>query len=158
MKLLTPFIVNKSLLWTKHSVQIKRSVNAVSTKVVGMILFTTLSFQLVAEPLNAETKLTIVPEQCVALLQGQACYVTVELNWQTPIIGDYCLYSSLDTHPIQCWRDKKMGMLKQEFVSKNNIEFFLRSPSSKENIANIEIKMAWVHKKKGRPRTSWRMF
>ena len=158
MNLLTPLIVNKSQSWSKQSVHFKKILNFVSTKVFGVILFTILSFQVPADPFKVEPKLTIMPEQCVALLQGQACYVTVELNWQTPVAGDYCLYSSLDSRPLQCWRDKKKGMLKQEFVSKNNIEFFLRLLSSKENIANIEIKMAWVHKKKGRPRTSWRMF
>ena len=158
MNLLTQFIVNKSRIWTKKSVHFKSAFNFVSTKVFGVTLFTMLSFQVPAASLSVEPKLTIVPEQCVALLQGQACYVTVELNWRTPIAGDYCLYSSLDTNPIQCWRDKKMGRLKQEFVSKNNIEFSLQILSTKENIANIEIKMAWVHKKKGRPRTSWRMF
>jgi hypothetical protein len=158
MNLLTPFIVNKSQLWSKQSAYLKSIINFVSTKVFGVILFTTLSFQVHAKPLNVEPKLTIMPEQCVALLQGQACYVTVELSWQTPVSGDYCLYSSLDTLPLKCWRDKKIGMLKQEFVSTNNIKFFLRVFNSKKNIANIEIKMAWVHKKKGRPRTSWRMF
>jgi len=158
MNLLTQFIVNKSLLWAKQNVHFKRALNVVSTRVLGVILFTMLSFQVSAASLDVEPKLTIVPEQCVALLQGQACYVTIELNWQTPVAGDYCLFSSLDTRSIQCWRGKKMGRLKQEFVSKSNIEFFLRKLSTKENIANIEIKMAWVHKKKGRPRTSWRMF
>ena len=158
MNLLTQFIVNKSRMWTKKNVHFKSAFNFVSTKVFAVTLFTILSFQVPAASLSVEPKLTIVPEQCVALLQGQACYVTVELNWRTHIAGDYCLYSSLDTNPIQCWRDKKMGRLKQEFVSKNNIEFFLQKLSTKEKIANIEIKMAWVHKKKGRPRTSWRMF
>ncbi|NQZ86887.1 MAG: DUF3019 domain-containing protein [Colwellia sp.] len=158
MNFLTQLIVNKSRIWSKQSAPLKSAFNFVSTKVFGVTLLLMLSFQLPAAPFNVEPKLTIVPEQCVALLQGQACYVTVELNWQTPVAGNYCLYSSLNTHPIQCWRDKKMGRLKQEFVSKNNIEFFLQKLSTKENIANIEIKMAWVHKKKGRPRTSWRMF
>ncbi len=158
MNFLTPLTLKKGQMLAKQSVNLKGIFNLISTKVFGVILFSILSFQIQANSLDVEPKLTIVPEQCVALLQGQACYVTVELNWQTPVTGDYCLYSSLNTHPIRCWRDKRMGRLKQEFVSKNNIEFFLQKSSSKENIANIEIKMAWVHKKKGRPRTSWRMF
>jgi hypothetical protein len=158
MNLLAQFIINKSRIWTKQSVHFKSAFNFVSTKVFWMTLFTILSFQVPAAPLNVEPKLTIVPEQCVALIQGQACYVTVELNWRTPVAGDYCLYSSLNTDPIKCWLDKEIGRLKQEFVSKNNIEFFIIKLSTKENIANVEIKMAWVHKKKGRPRTSWRMF
>ena len=158
MNLLTQVTVNIGRLWSKHIVHLKRMSSLISTKVLSAILLTVLSCQLRAEPIKVEPKLTIVPEQCVALLQGQACYVTVELTWQTARLGDYCLYSSLNNRAIQCWQNKKIGELKQEFVSKNNIMFFLREQSSKENIADVEIKMAWVHKKKGKPRTSWRMF
>jgi len=158
MNFLAPLSLKGGQILANQSVNLKGILNLISTKVFGVILFSIVSFQIQANSLDVVPKITIVPEQCVALLQGQACYVTVELNWQTPLAGDYCLYSSLNTHPIKCWRDKRMGRLKQEFVSKNNIEFFLQKRSTKENIANIEIKMAWVHKKKGRPRTSWRMF
>ena len=137
---------------------LKNRCHLTTSKILGMILFIILSSQVQANSLDVKPTLTIVPEQCVALLQGQSCYVTVELNWQTPKQGNYCLYSSLNTQPIQCWQSQKMGELKQEFVSKNNIKFFLRLKNSKDNIANVEIKMAWVHKRKGRPRTSWRMF
>ena len=158
MNLLTRLPFNNGQSWTTQRVQLKHMFSLVNTKVLGMIIFSLLSFQVTADALDIEPKLTIVPEQCVALLQGQACYVTIELNWQAPVRGDYCLYSSLSARPIQCWQAKKVGELKQEFVSKNNIKFFLRPKNSTENIANIEIKMAWVNKKKGKPRTSWRMF
>jgi len=119
-----------------------------------------------ADSFDTKPWLKIVPEQCVALLQGQECYVSVELNWQANTNGDYCLYSSLTTNALQCWRDKRQGEFKQEFVSKTNIKFFLKVKQKKgnkkvrkqANIAAAEIKMAWVHKKKGKPRTSWRMF
>ena len=158
MNLLMRMPFNEYLLSAKRTVQLKSIFSLINTKVFGMILFIFMSSQVKANELKFEPKLTIAPEQCVALLQGQACYVTVELNWQTAVLGDYCLYSSLNSRALECWRDKKMGELKQEFVSKANIEFFLRAQSSKENIATIEIKMAWVHKKKGKPRKSWRMF
>ncbi len=158
MNLLALLTVDQSQVLAKARVNLKSIVNSIGTRVFGMTLFIIMSFQIQANSIDIKPTLSIVPEQCVALLQGQACYVTVELNWQTPEQGNYCLYSSLNIRPIQCWQDKKVGELKQEFVSKNNIKFFLRLRNSKENIANIEIKMAWVHKRKGRPRTSWRMF
>jgi len=151
-------IASKKHKLAKQKVKLSSMFNLICAKVLGMIIFTVLSFQIQANSLDVKPTLTIVPEQCVALLQGQACYVTVDINWQTPEQGNYCLYSSLSNRPIQCWQDKKNGELSQEFVSKNNIKFFLRLKNSKENIANIEINMAWVHKRKGRPRTSWRMF
>jgi len=147
----------------------KRHVNRYSHAIKAMLLGGLTSFFLAptyADSLDTKPWLKIVPEQCVALLQGQECYVSVELHWQANTNGDYCLYSSLTTNALQCWRNKKQGEFKQEFVSKTNIKFFLKVKQKngntkvrkQANIASAEIKMAWVHKKKGKPRTSWRMF
>jgi len=157
-----------------HATRARRSV-----KVILVAAFTLMFMSPIqAEPTDSNAWLKIIPEQCVALLQGQECYVTVELSWRTTVSGNYCLYSSLNMKALRCWENKKIGEFKQEFSSKNNIKFYLTHKKDLENkqgnaqkndaissfnfrlndVASAEIKMAWVHKKKGKPRTSWRMF
>ena len=102
--------------------------------------------------------LKINPEQCVALMQGQECYVTVKLNWKVATRGDYCLYSSQQAGALQCWTSQNKGDFKHEFMSRTNILITLKQKNSKVILADAEVKMAWVHKKKGKPRMSWRMF
>ena len=72
-----------------------------------------------------EATLKISPEHCVALLQGQACYVTVELFWQTKTDGNYCLFSSQGERPLKCWQNNSSGEYSQEFVANENIHFSL---------------------------------
>ena len=105
-----------------------------------------------------KVSLTVSPEQCVAMQQGQNCYVAVELFWQAQVEGNYCLYSSATKQPLQCWHNSIDGRLKKEFTTKTNLLFFLKKQNETHSIATVKVKMAWVHKKKGKPRMSWRLF
>ncbi|MCJ8318466.1 MAG: DUF3019 domain-containing protein [Colwellia sp.] len=102
--------------------------------------------------------LTVSPEQCVAMQQGQNCYVAIELNWRAELAGNYCLYSSSEQQPLQCWNNRDNGKVKKDFTTKTNLIFFLKKQDGQQNIATAKVKMSWVHKKKGKPRKSWRMF
>jgi len=102
--------------------------------------------------------LTVSPEQCVAMQQGQNCYIVVELFWQAQEAGNYCLYNSIQQQPLQCWNNSSSGKLKKEFTTKANLLFYLKPQSGQKSLATAKVKMAWVHKKKGKPRMSWRMF
>ena len=102
--------------------------------------------------------LDVNPQQCVALTQGQQCYIDVELSWEASTKGDYCLYSSLQEQPIYCWFQQKQGVYSQEFSSNSNIEFTLKARDSNNILASNQIEMAWIHKKKGQPSMWWRIF
>jgi len=105
-----------------------------------------------------KVNLTVSPEQCVAMQQGQNCYVAIELNWRAELAGNYCLYSSSAQQPLQCWNNRDNGKLTKDFTTKTNLLFFLKKQDEQQNIATAKVKMSWVHKKKGKPRKSWRMF
>lgn len=105
-----------------------------------------------------KVNLTVSPEKCVAMQQGQTCYMTVELFWQAEVQANYCLYSSLKPQPLQCWNNSRTGEMTKEFSTKENLVFFLQIQDQHINLASAKVKMAWVHKKKGKPRMSWRLF
>mgnify|MGYP003915082997 FL=1 len=98
------------------------------------------------------------PAQCVAIHQGQDCYVDIKLSWQMPTPGEYCLFSSVRVEPLKCWQKASAGQLKREIVSSENVRFILRRPTSQEPLATQELELAWVYKKNARARSSWRMF
>lgn len=105
-----------------------------------------------------DVSLTVSPEQCVAMQQGQNCYVAIELTWRAEVVGDYCLYSSSQQQPLQCWNNRDNGKLKKDFTTKTNLLFYLKKHNEEQVMATSKVKMSWVHKKKGKPRKSWRMF
>jgi hypothetical protein len=122
------------------------------------LLLILLSINGIANATEIQASMNVSPEQCVAMRQGQACYVSVQLSWQVDAPGNYCLYTSGDTSALNCWENTTSGVLKKSFDSKVNLIFSLRRQNESSSVASAVVKMAWVHKKKGQPRKSWRIF
>lgn len=115
---------------------------------------------------NMETpsvKLTVSPKQCVAMQQGQRCYLQVNVDFQANVVDDYCLYLSTEQVALQCWEKAKQGQLSYAFDSKVDLEFRVKvlstaQSANEKSLATAKVNVAWVHEKKGKPRMSWRLF
>jgi len=117
-----------------------------------------LSEQVVANQPQAKYSLTIEPEQCVAMHQGQLCYVNAKVSWRAEQIGSYCLFSSQQTKALQCWSNVQLGKYQQDMSANKNLVFSLRKKGSSNKLVTKELEMAWVYKKNTRKNISWRMF
>lgn len=124
----------------------------------SLLLVLLLAIHTIANATDIEATMGVSPEQCVAMRQGQACYVSVRLTWQVDTPGNYCLYVQGKAKALNCWENTSIGEMKQSFNSKVNLEFTLRRQNDSSSLASAIVKMAWVHKKKGQARTSWRIF
>jgi len=113
---------------------------------------------------NAESiaTLTMSPEQCIALNQGQTCYQTVVANWQVDKMGDYCLFEQKQSTPLACWKNRKSGQAKIIFESTETVTFDLRLKPIKnishETLVEADITVNWVYSNKKRKRSTWRLF
>ncbi|WP_291613923.1 DUF3019 domain-containing protein [Colwellia sp.] len=143
------------MLSIKMTKQLKRLLIQMKTSALLLIL---LAINSVANATEIQASMKVSPEQCVAMRQGQACYVSVQLTFQVATPGNYCLYTSGADKALNCWENTTEGELKKSFDSKVNLEFSLRRQNDSLSVATAVVKMAWVHKKKGQPRKSWRIF
>lgn len=135
--------------------RLKRLLIQMKTSCLLLILLTINS---VANATEIQASMSVSPEQCVAMRQGQSCYVSVQLSWKVDVPGNYCLYTTGIPKALNCWENSTTGELNKAFDSKVNLEFSLRRQNEALSLANAVVKMAWVHKKKGQPRKSWRIF
>lgn len=102
--------------------------------------------------------LTVNPERCVALRQGQICYQRVVFKWQTKDINDYCLFPDGQTTPLQCWNKVSSGRFNMDFQAAESRRYILRQKNQTVDIASAELIVAWVYGNKKRRRASWRLF
>ena len=105
-----------------------------------------------------EASLNLSPTLCIAIHQGQQCYVDIKINWKSTQHGQYCLFSSQQAKALKCWQKVTKGIYAQEIVAKNNVMFMLRHTGSDVVLNSKVLEVAWVYKKNTRARSSWRMF
>ncbi len=143
------------MLSKKMNKQLNRLLIQIKTS--GLLLLL-LAMNSVANATEIQASMNVSPEQCVAMRQGQSCYVSVQLSWQVDTPGNYCLYTEGESRALNCWENTAKGEIKKSFDSKVNLEFSLRRQNESSSLASAVVKMAWVHKKKGQARKSWRIF
>jgi hypothetical protein len=100
---------------------------------------------------------TALPEQCVTLRQGRACFATVELQWQSALKQNFCLYQEGKEQQLGCWQNNNKVQIKVEFESNKSIKYQLRTVSDNKIIAETQVEVSWQHKKTSRKRR-WRLF
>ncbi len=121
--------------------------------ICGLLLWPTYLYA--DEP---QVELILKPNQCVAMQQGQQCYVDIVFSWKSTQVSDYCLYSSQDQRALKCWQSTEHGFFGAEIESNKNVRFYIKHPESQRILATAELEMAWVYKKTNRSNVSWRMF
>ena len=105
-----------------------------------------------------EASLNLSPTLCIAIHQGQQCYVDIKIGWKSTQHGQYCLFSSQQAKALKCWKQVTQGTYAQEIVAKSNVKFMLRHNGSDVVLRSKVLEVAWVYKKNTRARSSWRMF
>ena len=132
------------------------------TKVALLLLFSLLVICPVmadeSETFNSgEVTFTALPEQCVTLRQGRACFATVELQWQSLAKESFCLYQEGKKKQLGCWQNNNKVQIKVEFESNKTIKYQLRTVSEYKVIAETQVEVSWQHKNTARKRR-WRLF
>jgi len=104
----------------------------------------------------ADATLSAKPNKCVSLNKGQVCYQRIELAFVASTQGDYCIYRSDQTQPLQCFEKTREGVTRVSFESSKDMQFVLKD-SELKSVASSIVEVAWVYKRT-RKRSRWRLF
>ncbi|MCG7534392.1 DUF3019 domain-containing protein [Pseudoalteromonas sp. OOF1S-7] len=126
-------------------------------KFIFTLAFTGIT--LVHYPADASTPvtLTLSPQQCVALHQGEYCHSELTLHWQADTQGHYCLTQSNREQPLKCWQKTTAGTLTLALKFNQNVRFALQD-NQQNTLASTQLTYAWVYNKSKNTRVRWRMF
>ncbi len=139
---------------TRRLFMIKRLHRVISA---GIFLFIAHAVQ--ADNAGVETaQLHLKPNRCVALHQGQVCYQKIQLSWNAPQAGNYCLYQQYTETPVFCWQGVIAGQYQYEFSSDTSVQLQLVNVQTKTPVATAALEVAWVYKANTRRKTHWRLF
>jgi len=107
---------------------------------------------------NSSSSLSVKPNRCIALQQGQTCYSTLDFRWKTPTTGEYCLFDERQTKPLVCWTGNTMDSFRQKFKSDKNVNYEIRLKLGDQTLANALVKISWVYKSNTSSTSRWRLF
>ena len=126
----------------------------------AFIIFALSSVFLVSQAKQSKelAELKIKPTKCVSLQQDQICFVNLEITWRASETGDYCVSSSQQNGPLQCWSSTQQGVLSQEIKMAKDIVFTLTNKEGNKVLVRTLPPLAWVYKKEKFSHSSWRIF
>lgn len=116
-----------------------------------------LSFAAVAEQDN-KAKLTVKPNRCISLHQGQVCYQQVKLSWRTPVDGQYCLYVEQNEAALTCWQGAAQTEYHYTFEGSESTYFEIRPYGETRVLGRVKLQLASVYKTSTRSHSKWRLF
>lgn len=98
------------------------------------------------------------PTKCISLNEGLVCYQKIQMQWQAPVIDNYCLIQLSSNRPLKCWVQQIEGHFKFEFADRKSQAYALRRQAKNVDLANIHIDVKWVYKAKYRDGLRWKVF
>lgn len=107
---------------------------------------------------SLSSSLTVKPNRCIALQHGQTCFATLDFQWATPTIGEYCLFDERQTKPLVCWTGDTMDSFKLKFNSDKNVNYEIRLKLSEQTLAVALVKISWIYKSNTSSTSRWRLF
>jgi hypothetical protein len=99
--------------------------------------------------------LSVRPQRCVTLREGQPCFVRLKLAWSSSESQDLCVYGQGEK-PLACWLGSRGEELILEQSLLESTRYSLRDATGEE-LVSTEVTVAWVYKTR-RSRRRWRLF
>lgn len=127
-----------------------------SVVLLGLMSFGFWPYSAVAQ--DNESSLTLKPNRCVALHQGQVCYQEVVFQWDAlDAQYNYCIVELNVARPLYCWLGGRAGRFVYDFGSDKSSRFQLQRDNGSV-VAELEIVVAWVYKGRQKRNSGWRLF
>ncbi len=125
---------------------------------ITLVILTNIALvaQVYSEPKNIS--LSVKPNRCITLNQGQSCYQKLLFTWSTPETGEYCLYQGVNANELICWQGNQIHSFALDFESEQNQYYFIQSKESPEVLAKVQVKVAWIYKSRRGKTSNWRLF
>lgn len=103
-----------------------------------------------------EVILTISPTICIVNKMGEPCSMKVNIDWQTPTAGDYCLYQ--DAEQLKCWQNTTSVATRLAIHLQQNMVFSLREQDVILAQKQISVNASSPRKFRRKLRAQWSVF
>jgi len=145
-------------LYYSRLVMFFRAHRKTHTLIVRLILAISVSMPFALYGNAEEPSLTINPSRCIALHEGQICYVNLKIEWKSLPLDEYCLFDERYDEPLVCWQGNELASYVYDFNAKANVNFIIRNKGEGEEQVKALVRISWVYKSNNKNTSRWRLF
>lgn len=99
------------------------------------------------------------PYLCPIVPGSKRCNKLVSLAWETPRLGNYCLWDATNQKKISCWEQQWSGIIEIRFQSSHSITYQLINKDNTKKLAEVKvIVLEKLNQNIKRKRPFWKIF
>jgi hypothetical protein len=132
---------------------------------ICLFSFTTAVVLATDMPLARLASMVASPNSCQLEPLDEMCEMQFHLIWETPKLGNYCLYRQQDGTPLHCWQHTNHGNIELEFsghILENHKTYLLFDQDTAQLMTSVVVPISGTLKQRQRAqrrrRGFWRMF
>lgn len=116
---------------------------------MGRSLTTLLWAAVIAIPINTKAQdlpviLRVKPQLCIADKREQGCETTFLVQWESKLIGHYCLNDDFSVMPLRCWEQESSGSFDEERIVVRSFKYLLTMPGSDQPLAEVIVELLTI--------------
>ncbi|MFK8014997.1 MAG: DUF3019 domain-containing protein [Gammaproteobacteria bacterium] len=98
-----------------------------------------LLFTLPALADEPKPRLTVQPKLCIVDKRTPVCDVTFDVEWTSPVAGDYCVKRLDDDEPLRCWVEEDAGQVDDQRPVSKTFRYDLQEEGETRVSTKVEI-------------------
>lgn len=89
--------------------------------------------------------LRVKPVLCIANRNSEQCETVFQIDWSSPVAGDFCLASDNQREPLRCWSKSVSGGHRDNVVVTQDFSYWLAGAGSPQKLHSVKVELLRLH-------------
>ena len=85
--------------------------------------------------------LRVKPVLCVTDKRNQHCEISFNVQWESELVGNYCLHNDFSAVPLNCWAEQSSGSFDDRRVIVQSFNYWLTTAQYDTRLAEASIEV-----------------
>jgi hypothetical protein len=94
---------------------------------------------------SAGPTLRVRPVLCIANRNSEQCATTFQIDWSSPVSGNFCVASDNQREPLRCWTQAVAGGHRDRLVVTKDFTYWLASADSQQKLRSVKVELLRLH-------------
>jgi hypothetical protein len=97
-----------------------------------------------AQAQDPPVTLRVKPQLCITEKRNGDCETTFLVQWESNLVGHYCLNDDFSATPLRCWEQNSSGSLNEERVVIRSFSYLLTAPGREQPLAEAKVELMTI--------------